>query len=157
MSTIADVITEVRQDLMTVSGIALFPEAPPEQVHAFPVCLVYPGSGNYRQGSAVGSGGNPMGWGLHTITIDVHKNRTNLPDDILAILPLATDIPHALLLGYQTDKFNGTVVALGDVRTPGGTGGTGAIRYEFLTPSPSGLDAVGYRFELDVTVEEEIV
>lgn len=147
------VLLEVKAVLRTVDGLRSVPDEPPEQINAFPVCLVYPGSGRMQLGPARGPNGLPRCWEFHTVTIDIYQNRSDIARDLLTVRPFSRSVPAALIAAYATDRFNGTVALLGD---PQLTSGTWPVRYALIMPEPGGINAVGYRFELDVSFQEDI-
>lgn len=156
MASLADVVHAITNELTTLPGLSEARSTAIEKAPGFPLLLVYPRSGFWRNGSAAGGRSdtlNPMRWGTWTISCVVHVARRDLPWDIAASMPFADSVPNRLLFGYHRDEFGGTVICLSD---PNNRGSTAPITCE-LGPSAIGAqDTIAWTFSLDVTVEEEI-
>jgi hypothetical protein len=117
-----------------VPGIRQTHGYPPDSVNAFPVVVVYPGSGTYNAG--------PVGtrMGLHDITIDllIPAQQATLDRDFVTLVPLVDTIPAALLAevsGDNAGRFGNTIDTFG------------RIEYTFLPSVQYAADPLrGYRF-----------
>lgn len=150
-----DVLSEIKTVLQTVEGLRNLPDEPPAQLNAFPAALVYPTSGRMRFVSAYGENGGAVVWKYHTITVDLYVVQGAFSSaTIKKLRPFTHLVPDALMVAYNTDKLAGTVATLGD---PDAAGGIWPIRHEGInSPTPGGLPAYGWRYEIDVAFMEEL-
>lgn len=158
--SVAAAIVEIRADLSTepaLAGIAV--DTPRETVAETLTLLVYLLSGGERLGTADRGTGRPARWGQYTVAIDLIGPRKLLPDDYDRLMAYSGAIPNALLAGFVRDRFNGTVVALSDSPPGARTGGAGTnfpLRVRFI-PDGWGEQTLVLRYELDITIEEDVV
>ena len=134
MATLEQVIAEVQEDIRALSGIRAAPNLAPEQMNVFPFCVVYPGSGTMSSGVP----GEMLG--IHSIVIELHIGRKDLPRDIDAALPFVESIPNILLKAVATtagDRFDNTVDTFTDVT------------YEFGPLDWGGTATIGWRFRMN--------
>jgi hypothetical protein len=171
MSAVIDqVLAEVKKEVRAINGtyegkqytIRTLPDEPGEAATTFPYGIVYPGPGSSGIKTSMGTNGFGNRWTAQTIIIDVFTTRQNIANDMADMRPFAWLVPNALFAAFARDRFNGTVLMLGDITTSGGGRGsvsTPVCRWQLIYPPPGagGLPAVGWRFELDVTIEEDIV
>ena len=149
--SVSDVIREVVATVRSLPLLGSAYDAPVDQIYGpWPAIVAYPESGTYRLATTHTAHGRPGSWGVHTITIRIHWPRKDLEHDVERILPFADTIAEALLASFVRDRFGGTVIALGDARSPGASG---AIRYEFGDGNSGGVDTVAFGFSFDVTTE----
>jgi hypothetical protein len=133
MATLQQAIAAIQADIRALTGIVAAPDYAPEQVNAFPFCIVYPTSGDFVSdipGSLVG---------LHTITIELHIARKDLPRDIAQAMVYVESIPNVLLKTIATqggDRFGGTISTFE------------RITYDFGPLDWGGTQTVGFRFRL---------
>jgi hypothetical protein len=155
MATLSAAIAEVQNALRTLPGVNTVPDAPPEQIPEadLPVIYIYPMTGSWPYGAAKGSGlSGGFLWGFHTLAVNLWIARKDLPTDVTASTAMAALIPTALYQAFDADQFGGTVTQLGRV----GSGGAEPIRYEFAAFRWGGLDLVGWQFQVDLTLEQEL-
>jgi hypothetical protein len=86
-----DAVAEIVDELQTISGIRRVPENPPESNEQFPFAVVYPLTGMYV-GGATG-----VMKGLHSINIELHVARKDLPRDFSQVMGLIDTIPLELM------------------------------------------------------------
>lgn len=153
MTTLPDVLAEFRAVLRGIDGLNP-DEYPSEQDQNPIVCLVYPGPGRAQLGSSMGGNGHPNYWSFDTIIIDVFTLRSDMLMDYKAVEPYAQGIPTALMVAYSDHRFHGHVVTMSD---PGAPGSTWPIRRSPIFPVSGGIDALGYRFEIDVSYQVDII
>lgn len=158
--TLAQAITEIRNDLAADPGLASVQhDTPRENVFETLTLLVYVASGGERLGTGDRGSGRAARWGQYTIVVDLVGPRKLLPDDYDRLLAYTNTIPNALLAGFVRDRFNSTVVELGDkapgTRT-GGVGGSMPLRMQFV-PDGWGEQTLVLRYELDIVIEEDVV
>lgn len=158
MSNLDLVLDEIKNVLRVIPEIRKFADEPGESAGAYPYCIVYPGAGSSGIKSSFGPNGYGNRWESNTAVIDVYKNRQNLPKDMEDMRPFVWLIPNALFAAWARDQFNKTVLMLGDLALQGTGGGvsTSVLRRDIIFPQKE-FDAVGYRFELDFTIEEDII
>lgn len=153
ITTLPDVLAEFR---MVAAGLeGLNPdEYPSEQDQRQLICLVYPGPGRAQLGSSMGGNGHPNYWSFDTIIIDVFTLRSDMLSDYKAVEPYAQGIPSALMKAFSQHRFHDHVVAMSD---PGAPESTWPIRRTSIFPQSGGIDALGYRFEVDVSYQVDII
>lgn len=151
MATLDDIVTAVQAALVDID-VASIPATPPENIGdpQLPALIVYSARGGFRLETAMGESGYPEKWGAHTIYVDLHVTRSNLPINVAAVMPVNEAIANALLRGFLAGKFGGTVTTLG-------TGGSLPVRYALAEMNWGGRKTIGWRFELDVTAESDVV
>ncbi len=134
MATLDDAIGEIQADIRALDGIRAAPDYAPEQMNAFPFSVVYPGSGEFTSDVPGGMKG------LHSITIELHVARKDLPRDIAKAMPFVQSIPNALLKAVATqggDRFGGTIDTFG------------RITYEFGPLDWGATQTIGWRFRME--------
>lgn len=152
--TLPNIIDEI---VATVKSIPLLGDAydsPVDQINGpWPVIVAYPDGGTIRLETTRSDHNRPSTFAVHTITVSLHWPRKELRYDIARLLGFADTIPEALMASFIRDRFGGTVVALGDARSPGASG---AIRYEFGDGEWGGIQTLAFRFSFDVTAQAAI-
>lgn len=124
----------------TIPGLRGAPNEPPEKITVFPFSLAYPFEGE----AAVHSRGNRVD--LHTIVVEIHTARKDLPRDVAAIVPYGQ-----LVLDLFLDPAN--------IGLPDAAGASTVstivmpIRYRFGPLGYENVRTLGYRFELDVKIQ----
>lgn len=134
-----DAVAAVARLVGTIPGLRGSPTEPPEKITTFPFSITYPLLGEWE----VRSRGNKVG--LHTIAIEIHTARKDLPRDIQAVTPFG-ELVSAKLQHYD------------NVRLPDQAGNPTcsavlALRYVFGQLGYVTLSTIGYRFELDIKIE----
>ena len=111
---------------------------PPEKITTFPQAVVFPRSGSWMDGAA----GTKKG--IHTIVIQIHVARKDLPRDIDKAFPYGDTVPDRILsdptLGGNVD----TVVL------------SNGIRYIFGPLDWADSQTLGFEFEIDVKAQNLI-
>jgi hypothetical protein len=124
---VEDTIAAIVVIIKTVSGITQVPVNPPDTVNTDTFVVTYPLNGVFDNG-VVGTKK-----GLHNISVDLLRKRTDLARDIAAIKPFVDTIPIALLadptLGATVQTFE-------------------AVRYELIMPDYGGVPTIGYKFTI---------
>jgi hypothetical protein len=142
MATLQQAIAAIQADVRALTGIEAAPDYAPEQVNGFPFSVVYPTSGEFISdipGSLKG---------LHTITIELHIARKDLPRDIAKAMVYVESIPNVLLKTIATpsgDRFGGTISTFA------------RITYEFGPLDWGATQTIGFRFRLEgVKIQKDI-
>lgn len=117
----------VQQIVGALPGIRQAPELPPEQANAYPFLVCYPADGRWEGGPAGAKKG------LHTLVLELHVQRVDLPRAVGAALAYAEAIPNALL---ADPTLRGTVSTFG------------AIQYQFGPLRYGDKDTLGFRFRI---------
>lgn len=137
---LADAVVAVARLVGTISGLRGAPSEPPEKISVFPFALTYPFEGTY----SLHARGNTVF--LHTIVIEIHTARKDLPRDVLAIIPYG-------------DLVAGVFLASANLRLPDSAGNptvsevVSPIRYIFGPLGYVNVPTLGYRFELEVKIQ----
>jgi hypothetical protein len=166
MASLQDVINEIRADFADDATLApyRFPEYPLDALNGpYPMFVAHAGQISWREGTSDIGEGKPAMNGAHTIALYALWTLKHTPSDVKKVMALEQAIPHCLMAGFVRDAWNDTVTALGDVWSQASTvsgGGTGQpIRGEFGPINwlriPD-VQFVGFTFEIDVSVEEEV-
>lgn len=148
-AAIAAIAAEVR----LTPGVVFTPDTPPDQLADFqlPGILIYPLRGEGELHTAHGGNGLPVERRRVTLQLDLHIEYEDAALEAATVLALSTNEPLSKRLwrGFLLDRFNGTVMLLGTETTP-------PIRWEFVTMNWGGTQTIGFRYELDLTVMEDI-
>jgi hypothetical protein len=137
-STLKDAVAEIVDELQTISGIRRVPNDPPENNDQFPFAVVYPLTGGYV-GGATG-----VMKGLHSINIELHVARKDLPRDFSVVMGLIDTIPLELMSLRNAGGFTKLETF-------------GVIEYTFGPLSWASVETLGVTYTLtDVKVETEI-
>ena len=134
MATLQQAIDEIAADLGALTGIRGAPDEAPEQISVFPFLVTYASSGEWESDVP----GNKRG--LHTITVELHVARKDLPRDIAGAMAYSDSIPNALLKAIATtagDRFNNTIQTFN------------RVTYTFGTLGWAGVDTIGFRFRIE--------
>jgi hypothetical protein len=120
---IESVIDVITQD---IAALKFAPDYAPGDLNTFPALVVYADSGAWSKESD---------WkqGLHTIIVEVHFPRKNLPDDLKKVMPYIDSVPEAL---FGNVTLNGRVSTISEISYDVGPLGYGS------------QDTIGVRFTL---------
>jgi hypothetical protein len=101
-----DAIAQVQALAGAVDGIRAAPEYLPEALNIFPFLVCYAGNGSYEYG--------PSGVmkGLHSIILELHVARVNLPLDVKNAMHYSDSIPLAIM---ADPTLGGTVSTIGRI------------------------------------------
>lgn len=133
MATLQQVIDAIQDDLGALTGIREAPDEAPENMNVFPFVVVYPSSGEWRSDIP----GNKIG--LHTLTVELHVARKDLPRDIQKAMAYSESIPNTLLKAVAStsgDLFASTISTFD------------RITYTFGPLGWAGVDTLGFRFQV---------
>ncbi len=127
-------IAEIQTKALAISGIRMAPDAPPEQLNVFPFWVTYERLGRLPVNEL------PREWANQTVTLfsELHVSRTLLTRAITSALGYRDLFLKKLL---QDPNLGGDVMIVDEVRWTFG-------RLEW-----GGVETIGYRFELDLSVE----
>jgi len=138
MTLLKNAVAEIIDELQTMSGIRRVPDEPPENNEQFPFAVVYPLTGLFTQGPAV------LMKSLHSINIELHVARKDLPRDYTQVMDLIDEIPYQLM---KLRKDGG----LSQIAT------FGEINYTFGPLSWAMVDTLGVTYTItNVKVERTI-
>lgn len=148
-AAIANIASVVR----LTPGVVFTPETLPDQLAAFqlPAVLIYPLRGDGELHTYSGGNGLPVERRHVTLGMDLHVEFETTALDEATVLAISANEPLSKRLwrGFLTDRFGGTVMQLGTETTP-------PIRWSFATMNWGGTGTIGFRYELDLTVTEDI-
>lgn len=152
--TLADVMTEMGNDLRTIPGLRRCFDVPPDQIGERPAIVMYPISGSHRLASHSGDLGLPMRWMKHTIVIRLMVARKDLSRDYESVMAFCDTLPNYLFAGFKRDAYGGSMTILGDPDMANNA--INPIRYS-LEESGWGSDqTLEWRYEIDVSINAEI-
>lgn len=117
-------IAEIIAVLDDLAGIGPIADYPTEQTgRPWPRVFVYAQTGGWYIRTHDSGAGKPTAITVQTMRIRVIVNRSDLPKDIALLMPYADSVPLALLSGYAANKFNHSIMMMGDARSPGPNAG----------------------------------
>lgn len=152
---ITTAITEIIADLQELAGIAPITDYPAESIgRPWPRVFVYAQNGSWRVYTHDNGDGHATAITVQTIRVRVIANRSDLPKDMALLMPYADSVPLALLSGYTTDKFNGSMLTFGDARSPGANAGidfAGPVADEW-----GGTPTIELQFSFNCSIEAVI-
>ena len=137
---IEDALSQIKTVLLSVSGIQQV-MYPPETINTSVFAIVYPEKGNvgiFAAGeTALGTIGNRAAF--HRICIDVLTTRTDILQNLTAMIPFVDTVPAALLAQAAPSgtMFNGKITTFG------------AIDYEWFNPRIAAVQYTGYHFTMN--------
>lgn len=103
-NTLETAILQVAKYLSVLEGMRKIGERPPETINDFPAFVCYASAGVWEFGAAQDKKG------LHTIAIEIHVARKDLPKDIQAAMRWSDVVPNLLFYKLLYDnKWNGTI------------------------------------------------
>jgi hypothetical protein len=138
VEALKDAVAEIIDELQTISGIRRVPDNPPESNDQFPFAVVYPITGIYTQGPA------GLLKALHSVNIELHVARKDLPRDFSVVMDLIDDIPYELQKLLNDGGFSNLATI-------------GEIEYTFGPLSWAGVDTLGVTYTItNVKVETAI-
>jgi hypothetical protein len=155
--SLAAALNEIRNDLLADPALAAIdqPAQPRDANYDTVTLLLYPVAGAHRLGTADRGNGYAARVAVHTIRCDLVTPRKHLPDDLQRLQAYADAIPNALFAGFVRDRFNDTVLGLGDLSLRQSLGQS-TLRMT-LADGIWGEGTIGYRYEFEITIEEDIV
>ena len=122
-----DAVQEIVDELRKISDLRRVPDEPPETNNQFPFAVVYPIRGEYG-GGYVGSMK-----GLHSVVIELHIARKDLPRDYMQVMDLIDEIPKQIMIARKDARFSEMSAV-------------GTIEYEFGALSWGGVDTLGVTY-----------
>lgn len=134
-------------------GVVYTSDDPPDQLadFQFPAILIFPLRGEGELATAYGGNGLPVEERHVTLRLDLHLRAYTQELDELTIAAVAANEPLSLKIWrrFLTDQFNKNVTVMGTETTP-------PIRWQFVTMGWGGQPTLGFTYELDLTVMEDI-
>lgn len=137
MNSLQDIIDEIQDVVADVSGIRRAPDNPPEAMAVYPFATCFPREGYWTM--------TPSGMiqGVHTLWLEVHVARKDLPRDTETAIALSKSIPEAIWSAYRNQSFTHLKVMQ-------------RISYTFGVLDWLGTDTVGFRFMLEGIKTQEV-
>lgn len=146
ISNIADVVR-------LTPGVVFTPATPPDQLADFqlPAVLIYPLRGDGELHTYSGGNGLPVERRHVTLALDLHVEYATAALETATVLAISAHEPLSARLwrGFLDTRFGDTVMQIGTDTTP-------PIRWSFVTMHWGGTETIGFRYELDLTVMEDI-
>jgi len=133
-----DALSEIVDELQEINDIRRVPDEPPENNEQFPFAVVYPLTGTYEQMMT------QLMKGLHSINIELHIARKDLPRDYRQVVNLIDQIPNKLMKTHSDGGFSNLATF-------------GIIEYTFGPLSWAGVDTLGVTYTItNVKVETAV-
>lgn len=116
-----------------IDGMRSFPKRPPDKISDFPFATAFPGTGVIGLGNPLNSRRD-----VHTIILEIHVARKDLPNDIDRVLPFVDRVGTKL----QNDvTLGGTVETI-----------VGDISYTFGPLGWFVQETIGWQFQIQVKI-----
>ena len=133
-----DALAEIIDKLQELNDIRRVPDAPPENNEQFPFAVVYPLTGTYEQQMT------QLMKGLHSVNIELHVARKDLPRDYSQVMDLIDQIPNRLMKAHMDKEFTKLATF-------------GIIDYTFGPLEWAGVQTLGITYTITgVKVETEV-
>jgi len=126
-----------------IDGLRGAPTDPPEKITAFPFAVAFPTDGEWAFGD------ESYDTGLHTIVLQIHTARKDLPRDVAAIIPYGELVREKLRGGT-----NGINILLPDSAGSATVDTIDGLRYTFGKLNYEGIPTIGWSFEVDIKIEQ---
>lgn len=151
--SLAAAIAAIADVCETVPGVVYTPDTPPAVLteYQLPAILIIPLRGEGELETFTGGNGLPVERRRVTLLIQLHLAYETKALDTATVLALSMHEPLSKKLwrGFIDDQFNGTVTLMGSETTP-------PIRWTYQVMTGFGRQTIGFQYELDLTVMEDI-
>lgn len=138
------VVSAIQKIVRGIEGIREAPDTPPETITKYPYAVCYPRQGTYKLGAP------PTLKGMHSIWLEIHMARKDMPRDIERTMKYIRIIPDAIFDAYR-DSESDLKAAIGPMGT------ITEIEYNYGVLSWLGTDTVGIRFYLnDIKIQTAV-
>ena len=124
-----------------LSGIKSAPTSPPEAANAFPFSICYPASGQLE---AEFAGAKKE---LHIIYLEIHFNRSNLPNAVSLMIPYIPLVSDILILNPTLSDNVDTIVATSEQK----------IIYNVLAVEYADVPTLCLQFQVNVKIRSAVV
>ena len=140
MALLKNVVKEIIDELQTISGIRYAPDELVESANdQFPFAVVYPLTGYFNTLTT-----SAQMKGMHSINIELHIARKDLPRDFSQVMDLIDEIPYQIIK-LRNDGLLSHMATFGN------------IEYTFGPLSWAGVDTLGVTYTItEVKVERAI-
>ena len=135
MATLQQAITQIQTLVGALTGIKKAPATAPESINQFPFAVCYPESGTWELQAGVKKG-------LHTVVIEIHVARVDLPRDIATALGYSESVVNTLM-------GNPTLAGMVDTIT-------GPVLYRFGSMHYAGQTTLGWQFRVTMKQQSAI-
>ena len=134
-----EAVAEIVDELQTIKGIRRVPDEPPENNDQFPFAVVYPLTGFFNTLTS-----SAQMKGMHSINIELHVARKDLPRDYATVMNLIDEIPFQIMK-LRLDGLLNHMATFGN------------IEYIFGPLSWAGVDTLGVTYTItEVKVERAL-
>ena len=126
--TIQNVINDIQDTILALSGIKAAPDYPPNKIAIAPAAITYPASGSL--------GANSAGWfqELHNVNIDLVVPMLDMTSDFTKLNPYLRSIPNEI---FDDPTFGGNASTFD------------TVTYTLITFEDAGIAYRGYRFTVN--------
>ena len=135
-----DAIIALQGLVSEIDGIRDAPSEPPEKITTWPFAVAFPGDGEWIFGDA------SYDTGLHTLILQIHTARKDLPRDVLGIIDYGE-------LVREKIRSNSNIF-LPDTTGAATVSAVIGLRYTFGFLSYGGVPTLGWAFEVDIKIED---
>lgn len=130
-------IAEIQSLLKQIPGLKSAPSQPTENASAYPFLIVFADSGTWEKESA------SQVKGIHTITVEIHVSRKDLPRDIERVLPFGELVKDKLFADANA-TLGGTVDNIVD-----------EVDYTFGPIGYGGVLTIGWQINIPVKIRSK--
>jgi hypothetical protein len=124
-----DAVNDIIEALQELDDIRRVPDEPPENNDQFPFAVVYPLTGTYEQEMT------QFMKGLHSVNIELHVARKDLPRDYRQVMKLIDQIPNKLMKKHSDGELTNLSTF-------------GVVEYTFGPLSWAGVDTLGVTYSI---------
>lgn len=140
--TIDDAVAALQTIVGAISGIRSAPDEPPERAAAFPFIICHQSTGTFETETA-NDGTDTAVKGLHTIVLQLHVARRDLPRAYAKAIPYPELIKNVIFKQANL-TLSGTIDTI-----------VSEISYTFGDLEYGGVDTLGYIFQIPVKIKND--
>ncbi len=118
--SLADLLTEIRDDLRTMPSVRRVYDSVPESINELPAVIVAAMGGRCWMATHGHENGVTPLFCQHSIRVEVHIPRKDLPADAETMTGIADEAVIWLYSGFVRDRYNGTLLTTGNPQTASG-------------------------------------
>lgn len=137
-----DAVVSLQNLISQISGLRGAPTEPPEKITTWPFSVAFPGEGEWIFGDG------SYDTGLHTIILQIHTARKDLPRDVLKVINYGELVREKLR--------SGTNIFLPDTTGAATCSTITDLRYTFGFLTYGGVPTLGWAFEIVIKIEDVI-
>lgn len=144
----------IRNDLVSLPEVQRIYDEVPNAISELPAVVVVPLAFSCHLAShGRESGASPLQC-VHTVQIEVHVPRKDLPNGWALLGRVGSVLPIWLYSGFVVDRFDGTMITTGDPRTANNA--TAPVQGQIGPSEWAGMETLALVADFQVTTEQEV-